>query len=380
MIDLEDVYRRTLAACAPDILIRKVLRDGLPRNVVAIGKCAGALLDGFGEFANAFVAIPSGYPRPGSATHVVEGGHPEMNEASFAAGRLLLDFVDTHDDITFLISGGGSACVDWPLPQFSEHHLIDTNARLIRAGLPIAKINCVRKHLSAIKGGRLAARVKRRHVTLVYSDVSRDRVGDVASGPTIADSSTRDEANAILNSIGIKQMIEEETPKTIKGGHVELIADNDTLTSAAATIVREMGYEVLTWPGQIELDVDVEAHALARAARSLRDRSVMIVGGEPTVKTLGDGNGGRCTELAARFALEAGNVNVQALFGSSDGVDGNSGAAGAWVHLPASIDRDVAGRELARSNSMAIIETIGRPLPLCPTGNNLRDLYLLACS
>lgn len=342
---LESIYRAALDACAPEVLIQRIDRSGFPRTVVAIGKCAGALLDGFGECDEAFVAIPSGYPRPQRNAIVYEGGHPEMTADSFRAGKALLEFVDAHHEITFLISGGGSACVEWPLEGHSEQELSETNARLIRSGAPIGEINRVRRQLSAIKGGRLGARV-RRSVTLVYSDVSSGALGDVASGPTAG------------------------------SGETHLIADNTTLTATAARIARDRGLTTRVWPAQIESDVEQAARDLAAAVFD----GIMIAGGEPTVVTRGEGHGGRCSELAVRFALAMRDARVTALFGSSDGVDGNSGAAGVIVDHPGAIDAAVAGRELSRSNSMAIIPAIGRAIPLCPSGNNLRDIYLLARS
>ena len=351
MIELKTIYDQALQACTPDVLIRRVMREDFPRAVVAIGKCAGALLDGFGGFDAAFVAIPKGYPRPHRDATVHEGGHPEMTPDSFAAGKALLEFVDAHDAITFLVSGGGSACVEWPLEPFTEREVIDLNARLIRSGKSIHDINAERKRVSAIKGGRLAARVKR-SVTLVYSDVSTGALDDVASGPSIDPSAGRE---------------------------VHLIADNRTLVNAAATIAQQNGFTPLTWKEQIETDVQDAADALSRAAATLKSGEVVIAGGEPTVVQRGEGKGGRCSELAVRFALACDRA-ITALFGSSDGVDGNSGSAGVMLRLPARIDRGFAAEQLQRSNSMAVVERIGTAVPLCPTGNNLRDLYLLACS
>lgn len=345
------MYDQALKACAPDVLIRRVQRDDFPCVVVAIGKCAGALLDGFGDFEAAFVAIPKGYPRPHGDAIVFEGGHPEMTPESFTAGKALLDFVGAHDAITFLISGGGSACVEWPLDPFTQRDVIDLNARLIRSGKSIHDINTERKRVSAIKGGRLAARVKR-SVTLIYSDVSTGALDDVASGPSI-DQARRSE--------------------------VHLIADNRTLVNAAATIAQQNGFTPVTWNGQIETDVQQAADALARAAATLKSGGILIAGGEPTVVQRGEGKGGRCSELAVRFALAC-SRGIAALFGSSDGVDGNSGSAGVMLRLPTRIDRGFAEKQLEHSNSMAVVDRIGTAVPLCPTGNNLRDLYLLACS
>jgi len=383
---LRTIYLRALDACAPERLIR--VTPDMPRKVVAIGKCAGALRDGLDEDFEAFVAIPAGYRRPVKRSTIVEGGHPNITATSFEAGRQLLDFVDAHDEILFLISGGGSACVEQPLkPWFDERDLIDINDKLVASGLKIGDINCVRKHLSAIKGGRLAARVKR-SVTLVYSDVATGALADVASGPTLPDKTTKDDAIAILQKLGgcdrIVSILRDDgcpdTVKAIDGSRVALIADNSTLVAAAAEIANELGLKPVVVEQQIESDVGDAAHELLQMAEGLRSGEVLIAGGEPTVERRGNGKGGRCIELAVRMAFEEGTMNIEALLGTSDGVDGNSGVAAVAIELPASIDKAFAKRELARSNSLAVIERIGEAIMIPPAGNNLRDLYLLARS
>jgi glycerate 2-kinase len=290
------------------------------------------------------VIVPEGYPQVDDV-ECLAGGHPDLTPASFAAGKRLLEFVDQHDDILFLISGGGSACVEWPLEGHSFDELTRINHELVASGRPIAEINAVRKQYSAIKGGRLGARVRGRCVTLVYSDVSKGRLADVASGPTIRD-----------------------------GQAVHLIADNSTLVRAAA----EIAGNAIVWNEQIECDVTTAAQQLAAAARNLKQGEILVAGGEPTVAHTGNGKGGRCMELAARFALQ--HVRgIEALFGSSDGVDGNSGAAGAILPpLPETIDRERIETELRDSNSLAVVKLLGRAIMIPPTGNNLRDLVLLA--
>jgi glycerate 2-kinase len=382
VLDLETIYLRTLEACAPERLVVRVLEPGIPRDVVAIGKCAGALLDGLRDVDEAFVAVPEGYRDPKRRAQIHRGGHPQITAASFAAGRAMVEFVDAHENILFLISGGGSACVELPLtPWFHEEEVIDTNRRLLASGAPIGEMNCVRKHLSALKGGRLAARVHGSSVTLIYSDVSAGALADVASGPTLADPSTKDDAIRILERIGgLDPIIERlrgapETVKHIERGHARLIADNDTLTKSAASIAPN----AIRCEHQIEGDVADAAAELLRRANQLRRGQVLVAGGEPTVAVTGDGKGGRCCELAVRVALEA-TEPMDALFASSDGVDGNSGVAGFHVSLPVQFDRAAARRELARSNSLAVAASIGKPLATVQSGNNLRDLYLLARS
>jgi len=333
---LEAIYLETLRRCAPELLISRVWRDDFPRAVVAIGKCAGALRDGI-ECDDAFVAIPRGYREPRKPAQVVFGTHPHYSEASFAAGRALLEFVDAHDDITFIVSGGGSACVEVPL----RDDAIEENDRLVAGGLPIAEINARRKAMSAIKGGKLAARVRGRCVTLIYSDVSRGAFADVASGPTIPGSD-----------------------------EVILIADNDTLTSAAAAIAVERGLRPTRWREQLECDVEEAARKLAKATFD----DILIAGGEPTVVKRGHGKGGRCSELALRY-LRAGGT-ADALFGSSDGIDGNSGAAG--IELRGAGSSHEIEAALAHSDSFSLASRIGRAIMIPPAGNNLRDLYLLA--
>jgi hydroxypyruvate reductase len=342
---LRDIYLEALAGCAPERLVRPALRNDMPRDVVAIGKCAGALLDGIADHVrDAFVAVPAGYRLPKTRAEVAIGGHPHYTDASFEAGERLLAFVEWHDDLLVIVSGGGSACVEVPAPGFSREQVTGENARLIASGLSIGEINARRRQMSAIKGGKLARCVRGRCVTLVYSDVSTGALADVASGPTIPGSD-----------------------------EVHLIADNSTLVRAAA----ELMPHAYTIEQQIEGDVDDAARFLIE---QLRNHATVIAGGEPTVVKRGDGKGGRCLELAIRMAMHAGDLRGEILCGSSDGVDGNSGVAGVAIRLPAPLDRAAAERELARSNSLAVAEAIGEPIMIPEAGNNLRDLYLLARS
>ena len=346
---LERIYRETLLRASPDKLIVRCVTRDMPRNVVAIGKCAGALLDGFASAAridHAFAAIPKGYRPPSSDAVVVYGGHPQMDDDSFAAGEELLRFVDGHRDVTFLISGGGSACVEVPLPSRSRQMLIEENARLIASGLPIEAINKERARLSAIKGGRLGARVLGRSVSLIYSDVATGDLASVASGPALA--------------------------------NTMLIADNRTLVATAALIAEEAGRAAVTMSNQIECDVETAAADLVAAASSLTSGQVLIAGGEPTVIVSGTGRGGRCSELALRFARLA-TTPLQALFASSDGVDGNSGSAGIAIDVPVALDAAETRSALAASDSFPLAARLGRPIIMPSTGNNLRDLYLVAC-
>lgn len=346
-MDLKAIYLTSLARCAPDAIVRAHVDPSMPRNVVSIGKCAGPLLDGVASLlpvAHAFVAVPKGYRLPATPAEVHVGGHPHMTADSFAAGRALVEFVRSHRDILFLISGGGSACVEVAAPGLKDEQVAAENARLVASGLPIGAINARRKELSAIKGGRLRELVGGRAITLVYSDVASGAASDVASGPTI-----------------------------VPGEEAIVIADNTTLVRAAAGLI---GPHAVRIDEQIECDVTDAARLLAERASSLNEGEILVAGGEPTVVVRGDGKGGRCSELAVRFAALS---PFAALFGSSDGVDGNSGAAG-W-HLPSRAERvTLSSHEaaLARSDSALIAAQVGEPIMIAATGNNLRDLFLIA--
>jgi glycerate-2-kinase len=345
-VNLTRVYLETLARCAPDVLVRNQVDPSMPRNVVAIGKCAGALLDGVAAvhaIDAAFVAVPDGYPLPRTSAEVHVGGHPQMTPVSFAAGRALLAFVEKHDDILFLVSGGGSACVEVALAPHTDEAVAQANAQLVASGRTIAEINHERRKLSAIKGGRLRERVRGRCVTLVYSDVSTGALADVASGPTI-----------------------------VHASDAQLIADNVTLTATASQIIGDKSVLLET---QIECDVEEAAHLLATRARTLAPGQILVAGGEPTVLIRGDGRGGRCSELAVRFAALS---PEEALFASSDGVDGNSGAAG--IYLPPGqqrVEMTLWREALASSDSYRIATQVGEPIMIAATGNNLRDLFLV---
>lgn len=387
---LQTIYRKALAACAPQLLVSPLVDESTPRDVVAIGKCAGTLFDGVAsriDVRDALVIIPDGYREPLTRCELLLGGHPEMTAASFAAGRRLLEFVAGRKEILFLLSGGGSACVEAPLqPWFDEATVAAVNERLVHAGLPIAEINCVRKHLSAIKGGRLASHLAR-SVTLVFSDVSPGGLRDVASGPSLADHTTKEQAAAIVARVGLTEIAARlrraDVPDTIRhlsGATAALIADNDTFTYAAASIAREEGLIPVRYDHQIETDVAAAAAELDDRTAWLKPGEVLIAGGEVTVARRGSGLGGRCMELAVRLAMLPRRETLEILIASSDGADGNSGAAGVAVHLPVNLGGQRMQEALNRSASMEIAELIGEPLRIPPTGNNLRDLYLLTHS
>jgi len=338
-------------------------------------------------------------PEAGQRLTSFAGSPPQIDEASFVAGDAVRGFVrSSRRPVVFLISGGASACVELPLaPWFSREELTLANRLVVNSALPIGAINTVRRHLSAIKGGRLAADAPARSLTLVYSDVASGKIADVGSGPTLPDPSTNAEAAALLRQVGrgaaadIIATLEDpalpETPKSPSHAAI-LVADNSTLAARAALSAGKRGYRTRRVERQIEEEVETAARELSAEAGALQRGELLIAGGEPIVAVRGDGRGGRCCELAARFALamvdDAAAGEVCALFAGSDGVDGNSGVAG-FVISPARLAASALSpaeieRLLARSDSYTIAAAAGEAIMIPPTGNNLRDLFLLARS
>jgi len=396
---LRSVFDRTLDRCDPAVLTEAAVRRFPSEesvDVISLGKCAAAMLDGATrvlKIRRSFVCVPEGYPVPAVSSETCIGSHPGMSARSFEAGDALLRFLDHDHPTVFLISGGSSACIESPLtPWFTPSELSEVNGVMVRSGIPIEEINAVRKHLSAIKGGRLME-VATHSMTFVLSDVARGALHLVGSGPTLADPTTLAEAAAILRKLpgdvarSLASRLESgDVPETSKTGPVAtLIADHSTLVEAAAIEVGAAGFRPVLMDGELNAGVGNVAEILAARGRSLSPGEVLIAGGEPTVEVRGGGRGGRCTEVASRFAIEAierGYSDVCGLFASSDGVDGNSGTAGAVVYSTGSRGNaamvDEIRRALDKSDSISVIEKVGTPILIPATGNNLRDLFLVS--
>lgn len=408
--DLREIYIDTLARCEPArstaaAIARVIDKFREPVDVVALGKCATGMLEGaravLGWSGRSIAILPSGYPAPdttgddrGELT-VVRGSHPQIGEQSFLAGIALIKFVsDASNPVLFFVSGGASACVESPLvPWFTRDDVAHSNGILLAAGLPIESMNVVRRHLSAIKGGRLALLARHHAGTFIYSDVATGRLDDVGSGPTLPDHSTNDDAAAILETTGdpvcrglatvLRSGEVPETPR-ILDAPLFLIAENSDLVHEAAGAARTRGLSAEALEEQIERDVDHAAALLYEKGSMLPPGGLLVAGGEPTVTIRGDGRGGRCSELAVRFLLRTRGRSSRftALFGSSDGLDGNSGSAGIAFDTGARNLLDISLERLmdsiARSDTFSLMQEIGSPVIIPPTGNNLRDLYLLS--
>lgn len=399
-MDLRAIYLGALERCDPAALVEARIAsrpDLVRRPVVAMGKCAMPMARGLarGGWAGRGIAIvPAGYEgnEPAAGIEIVLGSHPHIDDASFRAGEALLQFVDSlAEPALVLLSGGASAALAAPLePHVTRGDVVLLNEQLIRSGLPIASINIVRKHLSAIKGGRLALRLHAGSESWILSDVPVGRGELVGSGPTSADPSTSVDAAMVLESLGggvaaavARRLRAGEIPETPKriDHRADVIADNRALVAAAVEIASKDG-EVTTLEEELDGDVESVAFTLAKLVERLSSGGVAIAGGEPTVEVRGSGKGGRCSELALRLlrlAIDRALPPFSALVGSSDGRDGNSGAAGyafAWDGRGGAI-REAIGQALAAADAHPLASRVGEAIHMPPTGNNLRDIMMM---
>lgn len=397
---LSDIFASALEATDPARLTAKsVASISGSLAVVAFGKAAARMYAGAAEVcsvSSALLVVPEGYeadPRFTVGAEVLRGGHPRMTRETFESGQRLIEFVlACENDVLFLISGGGSACVDQALePWFSMNDVAAINDELIRSEEPIQSINVVRKHLSSIKGGRLGMLARHALHTCIYSDVAIGQPEFVASGSTVNDLSTNENAAAILDrcsSVAARRasriLRSGDVPETPKEGLPPPIvaADNGTLVEAACTAARARGLAVVRMDHELEGDVEHVASELAGMMAGLPSGSCLVAGGEPTVALRGSGVGGRCSELAALFLRISGDPKICGLFAASDGRDGNSPGAGfvldgqrfashpfnEWQYQDAA----------ARSDTFPLLEMVAEPIIIPSTGNNLRDLVLLA--
>jgi len=395
--------RRILPAHLPPLPSGRVV-------VVGAGKSA-ALMAATVEAAwpeaplSGLVVTRYGHAVPTRRIEVVEASHPVPDAAGEQAARRILAAVrglSADDLVLALISGGGSALLSLPAPGITLADKQAVNRALLHSGATIGEMNTVRKHLSAIKGGRLAAAcAPARLVTLAISDVPGDDPAVIASGPTVPDPSTFAEASAILARHGITPppavaqhlaAARDETPKPGSLPHAEfrLIATPATALDAAAARARAMALTPLILGDALEGESRVLGTVLAGIARSVRRHgqplappAVLLSGGETTVtigpETGAPGRGGRNTECLLGLALALdGDPAIWAIAGDSDGIDGTEDAAGALV-TPTTLARARAlGLDpralLARHDSYRLFAALEDLVITGPTLTNVNDI------
>jgi hydroxypyruvate reductase len=385
--------------------------------LIAAGKAAPAMADAavraLGNRVRGGVVV-SPVPAAARGLEFILAEHPQPGPGSAHAGRRALEIagsVPQHDDLLVLLSGGASSLLVAPADGISLEEKRESTGVLLRAGADIYALNTFRKHVSRIKGGRLAAACPSRSMTLVLSDVVGDDLSVIGSGPTVADRSTFADALAVADQFGGRgafpaRVVEhllagangrrEESPKPgdprLARAGTSLIGGRRDAMKGAADAASRLGCDVLVLDEPIIGEARAAAGDLTRraaaAAGASRSRAFCVIAsGETTVRVTGDGIGGRNQELALAVAQQLTGAARLAVFASvgTDGVDGPTDAAGALADTT-TLDRIAAAalpsvaETLDRNNAYPLLDALGDLVRTGPTGTNVGDLqvFLLA--
>jgi hydroxypyruvate reductase len=406
--DARFILERAIEAVLPEPAVRNFLHSRTPPprvTLIAIGKAAwrmaqAALAEWGDAIVQGVVVTKYGHSQgelPG--LEIYEAGHPLPDANSLAGARRALELVDplgADDFVLFLVSGGGSALFE-ALPEgVTLDDLQAVNEQLLRSGANIVEVNAVRKRLSLVKGGRFAQRAApARVLTLALSDVLGDRLDTIASGPAYPDATTAETVRAIVEkyrlslSPTLRQLLEQETPKTLDNVETHIIGSVRVAVEAAAQAAQGRGYTPLTLTTTLDCEAREAGRFLAAIARTVRTEQkplpppcAILCGGETVVTVTGSGKGGRNQELALAAAIAlAGLPDVVLASVGTDGTDGPTDAAGGLV------DGDTVARltacgvnaeqALADNNAYTALQASGDLLITGPTGTNVNDVTLL---
>jgi glycerate 2-kinase len=377
--------------------------------VASLGKAAHSILHGLiaqaGERFEGIVVSPVPPVAQIRGFRYFHGGHPLPNAESICGAEALLKSLNAQNAaslVIYLLSGGASATVEKPIDdEISLEDLIATYRALVHSGAPIAEINSIRKHLSAIKGGRLAlAAAPAQQVSLLVSDVPDNTPDALGSGPTMPDSTTIEDCGRIAAKhnlltqlpASVRELFErhalEETPKSDDPAFHNCrwwpMLSNDSLLEATKTEAEKQGFTV-------EIDNSCDDWDYARAAdyllsklhkmRKKYKKACLLSGGEVTVKVTNGGIGGRNQQFVLYCAEKIAGENITVLSGGTDGIDGNSPATGAVADGTTKSRAEAFSfsiqDSLANFNAYPFFAKLGDAIETGPTGNNIRDLRIL---
>jgi len=454
-LDAQSIFKAAVARVDPGPMVERAVRieksrDGLSEELVVgsgngsdirydlghfdriwatgMGKASARMAIGLervlgDRLSGGIIAVKAGHTEPLTRIRLVESGHPVPDEHSVMAADMILNFGESmgtnpgsRDLVIVLVSGGGSSLLCSPAPGLDLADKIATTRLLLACGATINEMNCVRKHLSAVKGGRLAAALGPAQVlTLVLSDVIGDDLDAIASGPTVPDPTTYADALGIVSRYGLVDRLSAavashlrrgaegkpgappETPKpgdpVFERTRTVLVGTNRMALSAAEEKATSLGYHTLVLSSRLSGEARELAHVfvgigkdIAASGFPLQRPACIIAGGESTVTLRGSGTGGRNQEMALAFLLALGRSPKDggALTFLSAGTDGNDGptdAAGAVVDLElfgAAHDAGLdPGAALADNDSYTFFSAAGGHIKTGPTNTNVCDVQVL---
>lgn len=406
--DAERIIADSIAAVLPDAAVMRALEGRtFPNGVtlVAIGKAAWRMASAacrtLGDQILRGVVITkyahSEGPLP--RLEIIEAGHPVPDENGVRGAKHALELVrnlTAEDHVLFLVSGGGSALFELPLEGASLDDIADLTRLLLACGADITEINTIRKHLSAVKGGRFAQACAPANVlSIILSDVLGDPLDAIASGPAVPDTSTCEQIAAIVSKYAlkvpdhIKPLLALETPKTITGVTTLITGSVTELCSAAAASAAALGYKPLILTTTLNCEAREAGSMLAAIAREIRRSGTpihapcaVIMGGETVVHLHGNGTGGRNQELALASAPGIAGLEDTLIFSlGSDGTDGPTDAAGGMVTGAFADAVKSSGlsidRALADNDAYPLLKAMNALIMTGPTGTNVNDVSVL---
>lgn len=403
-VDPREAVKQAINVNGPVVEIGGVCLDISSQRIyaIAIGKAAGAMAQGLEEALGT---------RLTERVLTSSGGHPLPNEASLAAAQAAFELLDRANDeealVIFLISGGGSAMIEWPVSDdISLSDLRAANQILVTCGASIAEVNAVRRAFSAVKGGGLARRAPRaRMCTLIVSDTNRGDEASVASGPTMNTPPGAPQAIDVIERYQLETRLPQSIMKAVRTAartsqeeglgpappalesHIVLL-DNETALDAARSKAEALGFTCAVLHDISEQPIETGSDLLLSrlVAEPSSDPFCAISGGEFSCPIRGDGRGGRNLETVLRCAIRLSESKLNngqhfvILSAGTDGIDGNSPAAGAFADettIPRARELGLDASEyLARSDSYGFFERLNALIVTGPTGTNVRDLRI----
>ncbi len=412
---LTSLFDAAVSAADPAGTISRYLPK-LPKGrtiVVGAGKASAQMARAFENVwdgpLEGLVVTRYGFSTPCERIEIIEAAHPVPDAAGFEASTRILETVEglTEDDLVVaLISGGGSALLPSPPNGLSLEDEFAVNRVLLASGAPISSMNTVRKHVSAIKGGRLAvAAYPAKVVSLLVSDIPGDHPQFIASGPTVADAANRQDALRIVGQYGMElpaavmahlnssnaDAPQPDDLKLVRAEH-HIIASAAKSLESAADIAQKAGIEAAIISDAIEGESREAARTQAAMAKEILHRNrpfnkpvVLLSGGETTVTIKGKGKGGPNTEFLLSLAMDInGEANIHALSADTDGIDGSEDNAGAFVDGGTIAKMREAGMDpvtfLENNDAWSAFNQIGELFVPGPTGTNVNDFRAILIS
>lgn len=396
--DSEDIVRHAIDKVKPNKAVKEALKKCHFNNgrviLIAIGKAAvemaravdikvdtGIIITKYGYGCQSFNNI-----------ECYEAGHPIVDENSINATKKAINLVSDlkeNDNVLFLLSGGGSALFEVPLISLEE--LQDINNQLIKCGANIEEINTIRKRLSDVKGGRFGKLCYPAKVfNIVLSDVVGDRLDMVASGPTVIDTSTSNDALDIVHKYHLnisketKELLNKETIKELNNVESYVCGDVSMLAKYTKEKCEELGYRPVIINDQETSDIEVTKNKFIKLIKEYKyekEKLAFIITGEITVEVKGQGLGGRNEQLALELAKELKDTNASIICVGSDGTDGPTDAAGGYADGDTSKELEDKGINIddyiKNNDAYHALKEINNLIITGPTGTNVNDVYLL---